>query len=94
MPSSNIHNMVLEEKEKEIMTVKELCVALYDGKVIISANIWYSKELSILQSTIPVTAQDFKKLVMKHQELANKHVFRLTVKNDALHVLLHEEGFM
>lgn len=74
------------------MTVKDLCVALDDGKVIVSANIWYSKELSILQSTIPVTAQDFKKLVMKHKELANKHVFRLTVKNDTLHVLLYEEG--
>lgn len=76
------------------MTVKDLCVALDDGKVIVSANIWYSKELSILQSTISVTAQDFKKLVMKHKELANKHVFRLTVKNDTLHVLLYEEGSM
>lgn len=74
------------------MTVKDLCVALDRGKVIVCANIWYSKELAILQSTTPVTVQDFKKLVMKHQELANKHVFRLTIVNDALRVLLYEEG--
>lgn len=46
------------------MTVKDLCIALDHGKVKVCANIWYSKELSILQSTTPVTAQDFKKLVM------------------------------
>lgn len=76
------------------MTVKDLCVALDDGKVIVCANIWYSKELPILQSTTPVTAQGFKKLVMKHQELANKHVFRLTIENDTLRILLYEEGSM
>ena len=76
------------------MTVKDLCVALDKGKVIVCANIWYSKELAILQSTSPVTAQDFKKLVMKHQELANKHVFRLRIENDSLHILLYEEGSM
>lgn len=74
------------------MTVKDLCIALDHGKVKVCANIWYSKELSILQSTTPVTAQNFKKLVMKHQELANKHVFRLAIENDALCVLLYEEG--
>lgn len=76
------------------MTVKDLCIALDKGKVMICANIWYSKELAILQSTTTVTAQDFKKLVMKHQELANKHVFRLTIENDSLRILLYEEGSM
>lgn len=74
------------------MTVKDLCIALERGKVKVCANIWYSKELSMLQSTIPVTTQDFKKLVMSHQELANKHVFRLAIENDTLRILLHEEG--
>ena len=74
------------------MTVKDLCVAIGDGTVIVSTNIWYRKELSILESTNPVTAQDFKKLVMKHQELANRHVLRLTVKNDTLHILLYGGG--
>lgn len=92
MPSSNIHNMVLEERGKEIMTVKDLCIALDHGKVKVCANILYSKELAILQSTKPVTAQYFKKLVMKHQELANKNVFRLAIENDVLCVLLYEEG--
>lgn len=76
------------------MTVKDLCIALDCGKVIVCANIWYSKELAILQSTTPVTAQDFKKLVMRHQELANKRVFRLRIENDSLHILLYEEGYM
>lgn len=76
------------------MTVKDLCIALDKGKVIVCANIWYSKELAILQSTTPVTAQDFKKLVMRHQELANKRVFRLRIENDSLHILLYEEGSM
>nr|DAH29030.1 MAG TPA: hypothetical protein [Caudoviricetes sp.] len=76
------------------MTVKDLCVALDKGKVIVCTNIWYSKELAILQSTTPVTAQDFKKLVSIHQELANKRVFRLRIENDSLHILLHEEGSM
>jgi hypothetical protein len=76
------------------MTVKDLCVALDKGKVIVCANIRYSKELAILQSTTPVTAQDFKKLVMSHQELANKRVFRLRIENDSLHILLYEEGSM
>lgn len=74
------------------MTVKDLCVTLGKGKVIVCTNICYSKELAILQSTTPVTAQDFKKLVMKHQELANKHVFRLTIENNSLCILLYENG--
>lgn len=74
------------------MTVKDLCIALDHGKVKVCANIRYSKELSMLQSTTTVTTQDFKKLVMKHQELANKHVFRLAIENDVLCVLLYEDG--
>ena len=76
------------------MTVKDLCVTLDNGKVIVCAKIWYGKELSILQSTTPVTVHDFKKLVMKHQELANKHIFRLIIENDVLHIVLYEEGYM
>lgn len=77
------------------MTVKDVCIVMGNrGCVIVRSNIRYSKELAILQSTIPVSIQDFKKLVMKSEELANKHVFRLTIENNSLCILLNEEGFM
>lgn len=77
------------------MTVKDLYKVMGNrGNVIVCVNVFYSKELALLQKTNPVSMQDFKKLVMKSEELANKHVFRFTIENNSLCILLQEDGVM
>lgn len=80
------------------MTVKDLCKVMGNiGNVIVCTNIVYSQKLALLQKkkkTNPVSIQDFKILVMRSEELANKHVFRFTLENNSLCILLLEEGVM
>lgn len=77
------------------MTVKDLCKVMGNrGNVIVCTNIFYSKELALLQKTNPVSMQDFKILVMRSEEFANKHVFRFTIENNSLCIVLYEEGVM
>lgn len=77
------------------MTVKDLCKVMGNrGNVIVCTNIFYSKELALLQKTNPVSMQNFKMLVLKSEEFANKHVFRFTVENNSLCIVLREEGVM
>lgn len=77
------------------MTVKDLCEVMGNrGDVIVCTNIFYSKKLALLQKTNPVSMQDFKILVMRSEEFANKHIFRFTLENNSLCILLLEEGVM
>lgn len=75
------------------MTVKDICNVLGNrGNVIVCTNIFYSKELALIQKTNPISMQDFKILVTRSEEFANKNVFRFTLENNSLCILLREEG--
>lgn len=77
------------------MTVKDLYKVMGNrGNVIVCTNVVYSQKLALLQKTNPISAQDFKILVMRSEELANKHVFRFTIENNSLCIFLYEEGVM
>lgn len=77
------------------MKVKDLYKVMGNrGNVIVCTNIVYSQNLALLQKTNPISIQDFKILVMRSEEFANKHVFRFTVENNSLCIVLYEEGVM
>lgn len=77
------------------MKVKDLCKVMGNsGNVIVCTNIVYSQNLALLQKTNPIYMQDFKILVMRSEEFANKHVFCFTVENNSLCIVLYEEGVM
>lgn len=78
-----------------MMTVEDMCSIMGNiGNVIVCTNIFYSNELVLLQKTNPISMNDFKKLVERSKEFANKHVFRFTVENNNLCLLLLEECVM
>lgn len=80
-----------EEKEKEIMTVKEICNNVgWNTSMSIYLKIQYGDNTSLVFHTPSYTSEALREIIDDADALANTHIDVLMVKNNNLCICIHD----
>ena len=78
-----------EEKEKEIMTIKDVCtVAGLSLNIIVYTRLKYSRGIAIPCKSDVINIHEFIRLVKSSESFSNTQVDGLTIENESLCIFI------